>query len=543
MLRRIKKIDELSLFFILGLLCLFTGQYTGLFNLKDRDDFLSFNENIVFDDNITFSRDSEGNIKSVQTLHPGYRLAMSNDGGDHYTLLGKEVDFDQIRLSEKLNQIPTAVRWSAPHNPFKTLNYAHFMLVDEDKKVRSNQQAVVSVSTVKHDLPIVHLAISEQDLFSEQKGLMVLGQTSWNQPGFYESWFYREGNFSQRGIDWERLVNFQLFEGGQLKYNANGGLRISGNATRGFAQKSFRLKARKIYGNGKFKCGLFGKNGLKKYESFVIRMSGNDNTHTLFADLLMQRLAEGSNLLTQKGRPVVVYINGNYWGIYNLRERIDDYFVAKYEGVKSKKITILEGANGELKDGKEKYKKRFDELIAELKRVDVINQDQYKNILGGIDEESFMDYIFFETYYANNDWLANNCMWYSVDGSEWKWLLNDLDYSLAYPGYGNVHKNMFEELSNSITVLAVLWNRLLTNEGFVAAFKERAANNLDEFLSEDRIREVYELTKSEYSTEIENHIARWRVVGSVEKWEQNCQNNLQFLLDRRLIYLKQLEKL
>jgi CotH kinase protein len=154
-----------------------------------------------------------------------------------------------------------------------------------------------------------------------------------------------------------------------------------------------------------------------------------------------------------------------------------------------------------------------------------------------------MDYIFFETYYANNDWPDNNAICYKTKGEKWKWLLNDLDFSLAYPGEQNVSLNMFDRLRLSNSVHAVLFNKLCTNETFKTEFKERANQNIKTHLNPSRIRETYTDLKKMYDAEIQKQIDRWRNIGSVEEWEENCQRNLEFLLTRKNFYHNHLEAL
>ncbi|MEX1000908.1 MAG: CotH kinase family protein [Crocinitomicaceae bacterium] len=535
------KIDTLLLFFVLSISLLGISWYFQLIQLEE-EKVQNYHESVSFKNKTRLTYENT-QIKEVKALHPQHNIYYSTDGGASFVKAGGELKMGQIQMPDEIINIPTAVRWRAPLNNFAEVKAVRVMLVDEQKKIRSNIVDLVNTQTVEHDLPLIHLTLHQSDLLSEQKGVHVLGATSWNQSGFYEAWWDRKGNFSNRGMDWEKHINFQLFENGELKHNQNCGLRISGNATRGFSQKSFRLKARKIYGDGKFEYPLMGYEGLKKYESLVLRMSGNDNTKTLFADMLMQQLANGAEVLTQKGRPAVVYINGNYWGIYNMRERIDTYFIAKYEDAKSKHITILEDGAATLKDGKKKDKEAFDDLIKELKAMDQVEANDFAMIEEEIQINSFMDYLFFETYYANNDWPNNNSMCYRVKEGKWKWLLNDLDYSLAYPGATNLQINILDKLKTNASVHAIIFQKLLTHKPFKDAFKKRCIKNMEKYFNENRITTIYRDLKQNYESEIPAHISRWRMIDSYRSWEQNCEQNLDFLLNRREVYKKQIEEL
>ena len=509
----------------------------GLIDLKE-NPVLADKAVLNLDQNILFDSAS----CRVMVYNPSYEMYFSTNGGKNWRNVGKDYCFQDVYCKD-ISLIPTSIRWKHPYEDVPTINSFRYVVQDNEKGVRSDYKVFTDVSKIDTELPIIHLNVNEEDLFDEFKGLLVQGAASWNNSDFQEAWWYRDANYTQRGIEWEKPIIFQYFENGKEKIQSKCGLRISGNATRGFPQKSFRINARRKYGDDKLAYRFFGKAGQKKYESLVIRMSGNDNAKTMFADLLMHQLAEGSNLLVQKGKPVLLYLNGNYWGIYNLRERIDDYFIAKYSDCKKGDVTILEDGSASLKDGSENEQKRFLDLIEEVRAMDQVGDKELKRITSMIDLDSYIDYIFFETYYANNDWPVNNAMCYKVPGEKWQWLLNDLDYSLAYPGADNVNLNMFDKIKGSSSVHAVLFNKLISNGKFKNQFKKRCRKNLTKFLNEDSVKRTFGDLKKQYEPEMEQQINRWRNIGSMSEWEDNCQKNLEFLLNRKKVYNKQLEGL
>ena len=95
---------------------------------------------------------------------------------------------------------------------------------------------------------------------------MTLGANSWVDKGFYKPFWDRNGNYKKRGIQSQKKVCFQYFKSKELMYETVCSIQISGNATRSFPQKSFKLKALKNYGDDKFNFPFFGKEGLKKYK-------------------------------------------------------------------------------------------------------------------------------------------------------------------------------------------------------------------------------------------------------------------------------------
>jgi hypothetical protein len=369
-----------------------------------------------------------------------------------------------------------------------------------------------------------------------------------NDSGFYKAWWYRSANFANRGNDWAKKVMVHYFDKGELKAEFPSQLRISGNATRYFPQKSMKFyPLDSLERKDKLNFPFWGEARNKKSESFLLRNGGNDNSKTLFADLLMHRLAKNANLLVLEGFPVSVFINGNYWGIYNLRERLDAYFIAKREGKKEGDVTILYcevyGHESLLKEGDLKHKLAFDSLISDLPKKGELDKEVYDRIKDQISIKSFIDYIIFETFYANGDWLHNNTTWFKAKNGQWKWILNDLDCGLAYQGKNQVELNMFKILSKSDAITARMFNALLTKKKFKKKFKKRVFEILATDLSEIKIKETFASLKKQYQADIYLQINRWRSIHSVDEWEKNCANNLTFLLERRISYLKHVEEL
>ncbi|MCB9223446.1 MAG: CotH kinase family protein [Crocinitomicaceae bacterium] len=538
MLKKLK-VDRLLLFFTLSITLLLVSWHAGLVSFSEEHPE-KFPQELVLENNLKIEyRDQE--ISSFSTYNPSNFIYYSVDGGDHFVEAGNSLPTSTIR-SNNVKNIPSSVRWRPSAANVKEVKSVMIFVIDPNKKVKSENQTFI-VDPILKEGSALYISGSQQGFFDEVEGLLVDGKSSWNDQGFYKSWYYRNANYMERGIEWEREVNIQLERNGKIEFDQNCGIRISGNATRGFPQKSFRIYARNQYGAGQFKFRFFGEKGLKKYESLVIRHSGNDNTETMFADLLMQNLAEGSKVLVQKGEPVTVFLNGNYWGEYNLRERIDRNYIAGYHKCKREDVTIVDGGNFELKSGGEKKQKELIDNISGWSKSEEVNNEMYEEIKNEISLKSFMDYLFFETYFGNNDWPLNNVTMYHIKNDQWYFALNDLDYSLAYPGESNIEFNAFKKLDNSASNFGKLFQLMMKSEDFKEKFKDRARKNVEKFLNESRVLNEYEKLKLTYELKIQNEIDRWRSIESKEIWETNCQKNLKYLLDRKVVYLKQIEEL
>ena len=486
------------------------------------------------------------NTDSIYCYNPALELLYSLDGGANYTTAKNGVlKLDNLANTPNIYQ-STSIRWRHPNGCFPVGLSLVLKIKNPDKNTVTHP-VKVQYPPAEQSLPVMMISISNDELFDYQKGLMIDGASANQDDGFQKDWWFRSANFSNRAYAWKRPAFCTYYDNNQKPFNFNANMAISGNATRYFPQKSLKFYLTNETGRKDSKKVPFWKNGNKKARSFVLRNSGNDNMNTLFADLLAHDLATETNVLVQKGQPVHGYINGNFWGIYNLRERVDAYFIAKREDVKRKEVTLLVCENfGDrliLKTGSETVKKEFESIIETIQEGKLKGDSLYDYLRKDLSIKSFIDYVLWESFFANNDWPHNNVTLYKAGDKDWKWVLNDLDYSMAYPGANNVHYNQFEKIQNSYSIVGFLYNALMMQEKFREKLKDRGLELLEHQLSEERIQEVYGLRYQQYEPVIEQHIKRWRFISSFESWQADCQANVNFLLKRRKIFQEQLNQL
>ncbi len=538
-------IDSLLLFLILGISLLWIAFPRIGANLTGDKSYRIVNLNV--DDQVDFPKQGLIDTAILSVYNADLTLLYSLDGGDHFQESNGSLDLDKLENPPIYLQ-NTSIRWRHPKGDFPELTSLVLKVRNEAEGTESPTKTVTYFQKMPSELPVVHLTISQDDLFDWDKGVMIYGEESSHDTGFYKDWWYRSANFAGRGSAWAKKVVVHYFVAGDLHFEQACEMRISGNATRYFPQKSLKFFPLNSEGKkDKLDFPLWGEQGNKKSESFLLRQGGNDNMRTLYADLLMHQLAQESNVLTLNGFPVSVFMNGNYWGIYNLRERMDNYLIAKKENVSKADVTILYcevyDDRSLLKAGNEDVKMQFDSLINALPEGEKLTDEAYDQLKTQISTKSFIDYIFFETFYANQDWLHNNTTWYKAGDKKWKWLLNDLDYSLAYPGEENVNANLFDKLKTSHSITAKLFNALWTKKKFKKKFKDRAEELIKMYLSDERIEGANLNLKNSYQTEIQMQINRWRFIDSSTQWEKDVAANVTFLKNRRTIYLKQLDDL
>ena len=370
-----------------------------------------------------------------------------------------------------------------------------------------------------NNVKIISIVTDSDNLFDYEKGIYVMGKTydDWKNSSEYDpstrTWLI-PANYTQKGKEWERPAVMQIFEGGDLAFSQNVGIRIHGGATRAEAQKSFNVYARKEYGAGSVKYDLFSGNvkntdgeSIVKFDSFILRNGGNDNSGTRWRDKLNQGLVSDRDFLTQGMEPAVVFIDGEYWGHYEITEKISEDFVSDHYGVKKKNVCIIK--NEELDEGDEAGLTEFEQLYEWVKNTDFSNDLNYEQLAQKIDMQSFADYMSSEFYIGNSDWGENNmALWKSMvtddsnkyaDG-RWRFIMYDTEYSTGLYGQNGANDDPFRKLMSGNNegkqcFLSTLFSAVIKNKQFckqfATSFMDIANNNFDKEKVNSVIDELY----------------------------------------------------
>ena len=297
---------------------------------------------------------------------------------------------------------------------------------------------------------------------------------------------YRYGNWDNSGDEWERPAEVTYFdEDGEIPFETTMGLRIHGNYTRRWGQKSLRLYFREELGMKNLKGyqlipGAVNADGspTKKYKRFVLRNGGNEYAYSKMQDVFIQSMVSNRAFTTQSSRPCVLFLNGEYWGLYNLMERYSDNYLEEEFGVDKDNVVVVK--NDELDEGIDGDFALYEELksMADLDTSQQINYEKFKEM---VDIQSYLDYYATEIYIGNNDWPNNNTQLWRTredDGSEygdtkWRYMLYDTEYSMnLWNCDNNGEINRIEEARKK----DVLFKALCENEEFRVDF---AATLLD----------------------------------------------------------------
>jgi hypothetical protein len=380
-------------------------------------------------------------------------------------------------------------------------------------------------------LPVISLVTSPANLFDEQTGVYVRGPRASRFVPFPGANFWQ---------DWERPVHVEFYEpSGQLGFSLDGGIKIHGGFTRSIPQKSFGLLARRKYGDGAMRYPVFPDVQANAYESLVLRNGGNDWASTLFRDPFIQSLGADLGVDHQAARPVTVYLNGQYWGVYTLQEHLDSHYLATHHGVAAEGADIIDG--GTVVDAGDR--RHYDALVEFVTNHDLRDPANLAQVATLMDLASFRAYQITEVFSDNTDWPLNNVLAWRprTPGGRWRWLLKDMDGGFDIVGKGAGRDALAIAMAEGeYSTVTLLLRKLLQNDSFRQQFASDFADALNTvFKPEAVLRRMNDL-QAQWAPEIERHLARWvgeprpgwTMFTNVAEWNANVEVMRAFARER-----------
>ena len=380
-----------------------------------------------------------------------------------------------------------------------------------------------------HDLPVVSICTNPDNLWDYNQGIFVKG------PGAAEEFPYVGANFWK---DMEKEIHMELFdEEGRLGLSMDAGMKVFGAYGRAMDKKSLAVHARNIYGTDSIRYPFFHDKDILDFKSIVLRTSGQDATMSKIRDGFITTLARRMGLDAQAYRPAVLYINGEYWGLYNLREKINEHFIASNHGVDIENIDLLE-ANGRVKFGQ---REDYDRLIDFVKNNDLSRSENYEYVKSQVDIQNFIDYEIAIMYFANTD--SGNIRFWRERGPEgrWRWIVYDQDWA-----FFDVNHNTVWYLTNpkghgiGQMFSNALMHNLMKNKEFKEEFVARFAYHLkNTFKPEDVIALIDEFA-ARIESEVSADCERWG--GTFNGWKVYVQSLRDFAAKRPAIIKKYIQQ-
>ena len=353
-----------------------------------------------------------------------------------------------------------------------------------------------------------------------------------------------QGNYTQHGREWERPTYMQLFDEGTLIAEENIGIRVRGATSRSYPQKSFNVYFRSDYGNKNLKYALFEDNLnykgklINKYKTFMLRNGGQGTLYLKFKDAMLQSLMEGLNVALQASRPCILFLNGEYMGIYSAMEKQDDKYFENHYGVVDSNVISVEA--GEIDEGEESDIVYYNEYLSYGDK-DFSDPKVYEEFLQIVDIDSLLDCSAAMIYIANTDWkpTRNYRIWrareYADDfygDTRWRFCIYDTELSSSMKDGEAVSWN-YDTIAE-VMARDKVFASLMTNPDFNHAFVERLKKVGSEYFNPDRVNEKMD----EYIAIFEPHMENFykRFVGMPELWDSNIAGTREFF-EKRYDYI------
>lgn len=318
-------------------------------------------------------------------------------------------------------------------------------------------------------IPVISLIADPEDLFGEEEGIYVVGKD------------YKAGkeeavvNYAQRGKEWEREIFLTYFdESHENLFSQACGIRIQGASKRNSSQKSLTIHTRYRYGEPFLKENIFGD--LEKISKITLK----GTLRYIPRDAFPYELVKERNIGVSAYQYSAVFINGEYWGLYVVKERFTAKYFEEHYGVDRDQVILLK--ESVLEEGMEGDEELYQEMMRFACENDMADQKNYEEIANLIDIQSFIDYFCTQVYICNMDFAEwHNCYtWRSrekgdgkYEDGKWRWLLYDIDYSAGTDQITSYETNTFRDSMPYSPYTAEedrLFQALMANEDFREQF-------------------------------------------------------------------------
>lgn len=371
------------------------------------------------------------------------------------------------------------------------------------------------IETIKQ-LPVVSLIINPDFLWSDSIGI------------FNDYEIYKR-------VDWERFSKIQYFRDNALKFETNNDIRLFGATAYQLPQKSFA-----VFANNEIQYQIFDGKEISNFDSFILRSSSDDWPKTMFKDGFVQSIvSEKLSIDYQAYQPTVLYINGEYFGIFNLREKYNEDYLKHNHGIDKDSIDMLQlnywGLNVEVIAGSNE---KYYEMLNYLNGNDMTDDIVFSGVNDYLDIENYTNYIITQIYIANISYNHNIKTWRENNFSDgFKWLIYDTDR-----GYTEASRQVFLSIYNHDPVL----KRLLENINYRNHFLQQTCSHINATFREPYIFHLVDSLKNNIAQEMPFHIEKWAPYGgvsSMDKWNNEVYILKDFAMKRKDTLLYRLDSM
>ena len=415
------------------------------------------------------------------------------------------------------------------------------------------------------DFTVISLVTDPENLFDPEKGIYVTGNMyqNWKHSELYDptarAWDKNVmSNFLMRGSDWEREAFITIIDKGDIVLQQNIGIRVKGWATRTHFSKSFNLYARKKYGKSRIEIDLlkdnYDMNGnlITSYKSLSIRSVYSEERlrDKLGRDLYYMR----KGFISQSMIPTILFLNGEYWGLYLLEEKIGNDFIESNYFVPSENIVMSK--NNEIEDGPEEEFDKFQNFCMEYSEKDVRDPEIYEEIKNFIDIDSFVELYTTGLYIDNTDWPGKNDggwknLGEKIEGNEysdgkWRFIIFDLDYSMRAGGRWGGGNRIWGDSSSFNHALSriqrapinyLFFALIRNNSDFQRKFVNVYCDLANDVYHPKKVNKILDKYREELTDSVADSLLRWT------RTNFNLNSKMEAFSNYRTTYLRALDSI
>lgn len=384
----------------------------------------------------------------------------------------------------------------------------------------------------KFSIPVVSISINEDRLFDYEDGIQVAGIDfdEWRAENPTEEPAYMAvGNFYRRGAENEKVGNFNYFVNGVEVVNQDVGIRSRGGGSCEYPSKAMNLYARSELGDGNLSYRFFNDLQDDKFDRLMLRNGGGDFYGTMFRDAMNHVLVKELHCETESYQPAVTFINGEYWGILDIREKYDNNYFKRVFDIDD--IDMLEDDGESVEEGDSDD---YLTLRTYMENNSVASDANYDYVKTRMDPESFADYYIANIYFDNTDWPGTNVtFWrkktegfvpnapYGHDG-RWRWAFHDMDDTFSIGSNGPNHNNLASATATNgpdwpnPEWSTLFLRKLLQNNSFKNDFINRFADLMNTSFLSTRVLATMNTLKDAIALEMPGHVARWETLEDID---------------------------
>ncbi len=351
--------------------------------------------------------------------------------------------------------------------------------------------------------------------------------------------FGDQGIYTNYDEPWEKFCQIRYLSNGISVAESNAGIRIQGASSTYMPKKSFRLFFRSDYGDSKFQYPVFGTKYTGTFDKLVLKSGYDDDitteTGTLLRDALAIEFWNKLGGLKQLSSWIILYLNNRYWGIYNLRESIDENFIAEHTGLTDFDLIRFRNEGPETVYGSIT---NWNTMFDQVKNTDLAVADNYQNLAENLDMDDFINLMAFIQCTEYYSWSWGISM-YHENNAAGRWKVTIWDADRAFNDY---EWNGFQEAIDKTYDLYwanIFPKNLIEN----STFKQKYANRLHELLETvfkpENAVAVLDSLNSIIAPEMDEELARWAPQN--DQWENNVEKIREFLRRRPGIVTEQMK--